>query len=144
MHGEVALSPPETGVRALAAETPCQSSPHLTRGQYHFKYETCHLAFCMLLSILLPAFLVAAAVLMVTMLASRFCGLPTLGALPILALLFASVSSMTETNGVLFLFPTQGVTLHYNDYVQVQYISNFTDPWLFTFCRDADGNVGGE
>lgn len=52
--------------------------------------------------------------------------------------------SMQPTNGVQFLFPTQGVTLHYNDYVQVQYTSDFTDPWLFTFCESADGDVGRE
>lgn len=50
---------------------------------------------------------------------------------------------MTPTNGVQFLFPTQGTTLHYNDNVQVQYTSGFADdPWLVAFCLSADGHVG--
>lgn len=61
-----------------------------------------------------------------------------------LSSLASTAYAMTMTNGVEFLFPTQGATLHYNDYVQVQYISNFTDPWLFTFCEEADGSVSGE
>lgn len=61
-----------------------------------------------------------------------------------LASLFAGVHSMTPTNGVEFLFPTQGTALHYNDYVQVQYTSNFSAPWLYTFCLDGDSNVGRE
>lgn len=59
----------------------------------------------------------------------------------LLASLFARVSGMTPSNGVEFLFPTQGATLHYNDYVQVQYISEFSEPWLYTFCRTASGSV---
>ncbi|ROW10295.1 hypothetical protein VMCG_02101 [Cytospora schulzeri] len=49
---------------------------------------------------------------------------------------------MTPTNGVEFLFPTKGTTLHYNDYVQVQYISNFSDPWLVAYCIGADDHIG--
>lgn len=59
----------------------------------------------------------------------------------LLASLFARVSGMTPSNGVEFLFPTQGATLHYNDYVQVQYTSEFSEPWLYTFCRTASGSV---
>lgn len=59
----------------------------------------------------------------------------------LLASLFACVSAMTPSNGVEFLFPTQGATLHYNDYVQVQYTSEFSAPWLYTFCRAASGSV---
>lgn len=55
--------------------------------------------------------------------------------------LCASVCAMTPSNGVEFLFPTQGATLHYNDYVQVQYTSEFDGPWLYTFCRTASGSV---
>lgn len=58
-----------------------------------------------------------------------------------LASLIASVSAATPSNGVEFLFPTQGATLHYNDYVQVQYTSEFEAPWLYTFCRAASGSV---
>lgn len=58
-----------------------------------------------------------------------------------LALSFACVSAMTPSNGVEFLFPTQGATLHYNDYVQVQYTSEFSAPFLYTFCRAASGSV---
>ncbi|KAJ0123158.1 cytochrome-1 [Diaporthe amygdali] len=58
-----------------------------------------------------------------------------------LALFFACVSAMTPSNGVEFLFPTQGATLHYNDYVQVQYTSEFSAPFLYTFCRAASGSV---
>lgn len=58
-----------------------------------------------------------------------------------LASFFASVCGMTPSNGVEFLFPTQGATLHYNDYVQVQYTSEFDAPWLYTFCRTASGSV---
>lgn len=58
-----------------------------------------------------------------------------------LASLIASVSAATPSNGVEFLFPTQGATLHYNDYVEVQYISEFEAPWLYTFCRAASGSV---
>lgn len=59
----------------------------------------------------------------------------------LLASFSACVSAMTPTNGVEILFPTQGATLHYNDYVQVQYTSEFSDPWLYTFCRAASGSV---
>ena len=62
----------------------------------------------------------------------------------LLASIFARVSAMIPTNGVEFLFPTQGATLHYNDYVQVQYTSEFSDPWLYTFCRAASGSVSRE
>lgn len=58
-----------------------------------------------------------------------------------LASFFASVPAMTPSNGVEFLFPTQGATLHYNDYVQVEYTSEFSAPWLYTFCRAASGSV---
>lgn len=58
-----------------------------------------------------------------------------------LASLMAPVSAATPSNGVEFLFPTQGATLHYNDYVQVQYTSEFEAPWLYTFCRAASGSV---
>ncbi|KAG8166613.1 hypothetical protein KVR01_002302 [Diaporthe batatas] len=58
-----------------------------------------------------------------------------------LASLIASVSAATPSNGVEFLFPTQGATLHYNDYVQVQYTSEFEAPYLYTFCRAASGSV---
>lgn len=58
-----------------------------------------------------------------------------------LASFIASVCAMTPSNGVEFLFPTQGATLHYNDYVQVQYTSQFDAPWLYTFCRTASGSV---
>lgn len=50
-------------------------------------------------------------------------------------------SASVESNGVQFLYPTKGVTLHYNDYVQVQWTSNFSDPWLFTFCSNSDNDV---
>lgn len=59
----------------------------------------------------------------------------------LLASFFARASAMTPSNGVEFLFPTQGATLHYNDYVQVQYTSEFSEPWLYTFCRAASGSV---
>lgn len=62
----------------------------------------------------------------------------------LLASLFAGISGMTPSNGVEFLFPTQGATLHYNDYVQVQYTSEFSEPWLYTFCRTASGSVSRE
>lgn len=58
-----------------------------------------------------------------------------------LASFIASVCAMTPSNGVEFLFPTQGATLHYNDYVQVQYTSQFDAPWLYTFCKTASGSV---
>ncbi|KUI73459.1 hypothetical protein VM1G_08835 [Cytospora mali] len=60
----------------------------------------------------------------------------------LLGLFSALSTAMTPSNGVQFLFPTQGAALHYNDYVEVQYISNFTAPWLIAFCLDADGHVG--
>lgn len=71
--------------------------------------------------------------------ASRLPRLMVFGLL--LASFFARVSAMTPSNGVEFLFPTQGATLHYNDYVQVQYTSEFSEPWLYTFCRAASGSV---
>ncbi|KAH8757539.1 hypothetical protein F5883DRAFT_567376 [Diaporthe sp. PMI_573] len=58
-----------------------------------------------------------------------------------LASLITSVSAATPSNGVEFLFPTQGATLHYNDYVEVEYTSEFEAPWLYTFCRAASGSV---
>lgn len=67
---------------------------------------------------------------------------PTPVALLLLGVFSAICGAMTPTNGVQFLFPTAGTTLHYNDNVQVQYTSNFSDPWLFAFCLSADGNVG--
>ncbi|POS74990.1 cytochrome-1 [Diaporthe helianthi] len=62
-------------------------------------------------------------------------------ALFLAASLIGSVSAATPTNGVEFLFPTQGITFHHNDYVQVQYTSEFEAPWLYTFCRAASGSV---
>lgn len=59
----------------------------------------------------------------------------------VFASLFAGIHS---ENGVEFLFPTQGTTLHYNDYVQVQYTSSFSAPWLFTWCMDGDRNIHRE
>lgn len=56
----------------------------------------------------------------------------------------SAIYASTTTNGVEFLFPTLNVTLHYGDYVQVQYISNFSDPWLFAFCLAADGSIPGK
>jgi hypothetical protein len=61
-----------------------------------------------------------------------------------LASLITSVSAATPSNGVEFLFPTQGATLHYNDYVEVEYTSEFEAPWLYTFCRAASGSVSRE
>jgi hypothetical protein len=58
-----------------------------------------------------------------------------------LSALIAPVSAATPSNGFEFLFPTQGATLHYNDYVAVQYTSEFDAPYLYTFCREATGSV---
>ncbi|ROW13781.1 hypothetical protein VPNG_03507 [Cytospora leucostoma] len=70
---------------------------------------------------------------------------PTVPLLLILLALSATPApAMTPTNGVQFLFPTQGAALHYDDYVQVQYTSNFSAPWLFTFCEAADGGAVNE
>lgn len=56
-------------------------------------------------------------------------------------ILTVGCAASTPFNGVKFLFPTQGVTLHYNDYVEVQYTSGFSKPWLFAFCNASDGTI---
>ncbi|ROV95977.1 hypothetical protein VMCG_07976 [Cytospora schulzeri] len=37
-------------------------------------------------------------------------------------------------DGTGFIFPTEGLTLHYNDYVLVDYVSNFSTPYLKVWC----------
>lgn len=44
-------------------------------------------------------------------------------------------------DGTGIIFPTEGLTLHYNDNVLVDYISNFTAPYLKVWCQTADGGV---
>ncbi|KUI52544.1 hypothetical protein VP1G_10471 [Cytospora mali] len=73
--------------------------------------------------------------------ASLFPNHPATTAILLLGLFSALSTAMTPSNGVQFLFPTHGAELHYNDYVEVQYISNFTAPWLFAFCNDVDGHI---
>jgi hypothetical protein len=43
-----------------------------------------------------------------------------------------------------FLYPTGGdwtYTYYYGNVIEVQYETNFTSPLLYTFCRDASGNI---
>lgn len=56
----------------------------------------------------------------------------------------SAIYAVITNNGAEFVFPTENDTLHYNDFVQVQYTSNFTDPWLYAFCSAADGTVLGK
>ncbi|KAI5923567.1 hypothetical protein F4810DRAFT_199198 [Camillea tinctor] len=46
-----------------------------------------------------------------------------------------------NTNGVTWQYPTRGLTFYYLDTVQVTYTSNFSDPNLYTFCSDENGNT---
>lgn len=73
--------------------------------------------------------------------ASYYSHHPATTATLLLGLFSAICGAVTTTNSVQFLFPTNGTTLHYNDYVQVQYISEFSDPWLVAFCSSADGHI---
>jgi len=52
-----------------------------------------------------------------------------------------SVSAADNNNGVIFLSPTPGLTVNYQDTVNVTYESPFPSPKLYTFCRNAtDGS----
>ncbi|PQE03087.1 transmembrane alpha-helix domain-containing protein [Rutstroemia sp. NJR-2017a BVV2] len=42
-----------------------------------------------------------------------------------------------STNGVEFLYPTEGLTLHYMDIVNVTYTSGFSSPQMWVFCSNA-------
>ncbi|PQE18184.1 cytochrome-1 protein [Rutstroemia sp. NJR-2017a BBW] len=42
-----------------------------------------------------------------------------------------------STNGVEFLYPTEGLTLHYMDIVNVTYTSGFPSPQMWVFCSNA-------
>ncbi|KAI1497860.1 hypothetical protein F5X99DRAFT_351216 [Biscogniauxia marginata] len=46
-----------------------------------------------------------------------------------------------NTNGVTWQYPTEGLTFYYLDTVQVTYTSNFSGPFLYTFCLDDVGNT---
>lgn len=54
--------------------------------------------------------------------------------------LLSTVYTQVSPDGPEFLFPADSITLHYNDWLEVQYISNFSTPWMGGFCHTADGS----
>ena len=46
-----------------------------------------------------------------------------------------------DDHGVVFLYPTSGLTLNYLDTVNVSYTSHFTSPLLYTFCYDPNNTA---
>ncbi|KAH8678275.1 hypothetical protein BX600DRAFT_493572 [Xylariales sp. PMI_506] len=48
--------------------------------------------------------------------------------------LLMSLGVFAASNGVTFLFPTEGLTLYYLDTINVTYESDFSAPNLYTFC----------
>lgn len=63
-----------------------------------------------------------------------FCVLPFLS-------IFLWVSLSFAQNGVTFLYPTKGLEFYYLDTVNVTWTSNFTTPFLFTFCSNPNKTV---
>lgn len=55
--------------------------------------------------------------------------------------LFCAVHTIKiAADGTGFIFPTEGLTLHYNDDVLVDYISNYSTPYLRVWCHVVDDN----